>query len=157
MSEQRRVTPNVDPATEGRPAEGRPANVHQHDSSVGGLLRQLSREVPALFTKELALARAELTESVRATKRGLGSVATGGAVLLGGFIMLLLSAVYGLSTVLQPWLAALIVGAVVVVVGLIMVSAGKKKFEASSFRPERTMNAMHKDKEAVRGHVNEHP
>lgn len=125
----------------------------ENDTSVGGLLRQLTHEVPSLITKELALAKAEVSESLRATKAGAASVATGGAVLLGGFIMLLLSAVYGLSTVVAPWLAALIVGAVVVVVGLIMVSAGKKKFEASSFKPERTIHAVHKDKEAVKGHT----
>ncbi|WP_228145056.1 phage holin family protein, partial [Acinetobacter baumannii] len=57
-------------------------------------LRQLTREVPSLFTKELALAKAELSESIRATKAGAASVATGGAVLLAGFIVLLMSAVY---------------------------------------------------------------
>lgn len=123
------------------------------DSSVGGLLRQLTREVPSLFTKELALAKAELSESMRATKAGAASVATGGAVLLAGFIILLMSAVYFLSTLMEPWLAALIVGGVVVVIGLIMVSAGKKKFEASSFKPDRTINSLHKDKEVVRGHA----
>ncbi|XKE86268.1 phage holin family protein [Stutzerimonas chloritidismutans] len=125
----------------------------ENDTSVGGLLRQLTQEVPSLVTKELALAKAELSESIRATKAGAASVATGGAVLLGGFIVLLLSAVYGLSKVMEPWLAALIVGGVVVVIGLIMVSAGKKKFEASSFKPERTIHSVNKDKEAVRGHT----
>lgn len=123
------------------------------DSSVGGLLRQLTREVPSLFTKELALAKAELSDSMRATKAGAASVATGGAVLLAGFIILLMSAVYFLSTLMEPWLAALIVGGVVVVIGLIMVSAGKKKFEASSFKPDRTIHSLHKDKEVVRGHA----
>ena len=89
----------------------------------------------------------------RATKAGAGSVATGGAVLLGGFIVLLMSAVYGLSNVVEPWLAALIVGAVVVVIGMIMVSSGKKKFQASSFKPERTIHSVNKDKEAVKGHT----
>jgi xanthine/uracil permease len=125
----------------------------ENDSSVGGLLRQLTHEVPSLITKELALAKAELSESIRATKAGAASVATGGAVLLGGFIVLLMSAVYGLSKVMEPWLSALIVGGVVVVIGLIMVSAGKKKFEASSFKPERTIHSVNKDKEAVKGHT----
>lgn len=142
MSEQRKLnTPHE------------PASNPQSDTSVGGLLRQLTHEVPSLITKELALAKAELSESLRATKAGAASVASGGAVLMGGFIMLLLAAVYGLSEVMAPWLAALIVGGVVTVIGLIMVSAGKKKFEASSFKPERTIHSMNKDKEAVRGHT----
>lgn len=125
----------------------------EQDTSVGGLLRQLTREVPSLFTKELALAKAELSESLRATKAGAASVATGGAVLLAGFIILLLAAVYFLATMMEPYLAALIVGGVVMVIGLIMVSAGKKKFEASSFKPDRTLHSIQKDKEAVRGHA----
>lgn len=125
----------------------------EHDNSIGGLLRQLTREVPSLFTKELALAKVELSESLQATKAGAASVATGGAVLLAGFFILLMSAVYFLSTMMEPWLAALIVGVVVVVIGMIMVSAGKKKFEASSLKPDRTIHSLQKDKEAVRGHA----
>lgn len=144
MSEPRKVsTPHTD----------QPTTRTETDTSVGGLLRQLTHEVPSLITKELALAKAELTESIRATKAGAGSVATGGAVLLGGFIILLMSAVYGLSNIMEPWLAALIVGVVVVVIGMVMVSAGKKKFQASSFKPERTIHSMNKDKEAVKGHT----
>lgn len=127
--------------------------VRNDDTSVGGLLRQLTHEVPSLITKELALAKAEMSESIRATKAGAGSVATGGAVLLGGFIVLLMSAVFALSNVVEPWLAALIVGAVVVVIGMIMVSSGKKKFQASSFKPDRTIHSVNKDKEAVKGHT----
>ncbi len=144
MSEAHKTTTPITPEPGMRP---------ESDSSVGGLLRQLTHEVPSLITKELALAKAEMTESIRATKAGAASVASGGAVLLGGFIILLMSAVYGLSEVMAPWLAALIVGGAVVVIGLIMVSAGKKKFEASSFKPERTLHSMQKDKEAVRGHT----
>ena len=138
MNEQRNLNTPYEP--------GNP----EHDNSVGGLLRQLTREVPSLFTKELALAKAELNESLRATKAG---AARGGAVLLAGFIILLMSAVYFLSTMMEPWLAALIVGVVVVVIGMVMVSAGKKKFEASSLKPDRTIHSLQKDKEAVRGHA----
>ncbi|UIP34416.1 phage holin family protein [Stutzerimonas kunmingensis] len=141
MNEQRNLNTPYEP--------GNP----EYDNSVGGLLRQLTREVPSLFTKELALAKAELNESLRATKAGAASVATGGAVLLAGFIILLMSAVYFLSTMMEPWLAALIVGVVVVVIGMIMVSVGKKKFEASSFKPDRTIHSLQKDKEVVRGHA----
>jgi xanthine/uracil permease len=148
MSEARKTTTTTTTAS-----TLEPGTRTETDSSVGGLLRQLTHEVPSLVTKELALAKAELSESIRATKAGAASVATGGAVLLGGFIVLLMSAVYGLSNVMEPWLAALIVGGVVVVIGLVMVSAGKKKFEASSFKPERTIHSVNKDKEAVRGHT----
>ncbi len=122
---------------------------HENESSLVGLLRQLTREVPALFTKELALAKAELADSLDTTKTALGSLALGGAVMLAGLIIVLLSAVYGLSLYMQPWLAALIVGAVVMVIGYVMVQAGEKKMQGSTFKPERTLESLNKDKEMM--------
>lgn len=131
----------------------RPVSATEHDASVVGLLRQLSREVPALFTKELALAKAELQASLTTLKAGLATVAGGAIVLLAGLIILLMSAVYGLSLVMAPWLAALIVGVVVMIIGLAMLQSGKKQFEPSHFKPDRTLEALNKDQEALRRKV----
>lgn len=99
--------------------------VQPEDASVVGLLRQLSREVPALFTKELALAKVELQSSLNTLKAGIAAVAGGAIVFLAGFIILLMSAVYGLSLFMAPWLAALIVGVVVMIIGFAMLQSGK--------------------------------
>ncbi|MEN5301051.1 MULTISPECIES: phage holin family protein [unclassified Pseudomonas] len=117
---------------------------------VGGLLRQLMREVPALFTKELALAKAELQHNLTSLKAGTAAVAAGAIVLLAGFVILLLAAVYALAMVIEPWLAALIVGAITVVVGFIMLQAGKKQFEPTHLSPERTLHAMQQDKDTLK-------
>lgn len=121
--------------------------------SIGTLLRQLTHDVPELVVKELALARGELTESMRETKAGIAAMVGGGAVLLSGLVVLLMSGVYALSNVVEPWLAALLVGGSVVVIGLVMVMGGKKKLEPSSFTPDRTLNQLHKDKDAIRAHT----
>nr|MBA2238751.1 phage holin family protein [Lysobacter sp.] len=78
-------------------------------------------------------------------------VATGGAVAASGLIVLMFAAVYALSEVMAPWLAALIVGAVGLLIGYAMVQAGKKKFDAEALRPERTLHSLDKDKNAIRG------
>ncbi|TBU93977.1 phage holin family protein [Phytopseudomonas dryadis] len=119
------------------------------EPSILGLLRQLTREIQVLFTKELALAKVELNQSLQATKAGIAAIAGGAIVLLSGFLMLLLSAVYGLSTIVAPWLAALIVGVVVILIGLAMLKIGQKQFAPSQLTPERTLDALQKDKEAV--------
>lgn len=131
----------------------RPAAAPENDASVVGLLRQLSREVPALFTKELALAKAELQASLTTLKAGIAGVAGGAIVLLAGFIILLMAVVYGLSMVMAPWLAALIVGVVVMIIGFTMLQSGKKQFEPSNFKPDRTLDALNKDQEALRRKV----
>lgn len=133
-----------------RTEEIRQASVNEHPTGIAGLIRQLGREVPSLLTKELALAKVEITESINATKAATASMAAGGAVLLAGLIILLQAAVYGLSQVMEAWLAALIVGVVVMAVGYMMVQAGKKKFAPTSFKPERTMHSLQKDKEAIK-------
>lgn len=128
-------------------------SVRQDDATIGGLLRQLTREVPELFTKELALAKAEMQQSLTTLKAGIAAVAGGAIVLLAGFIILLMAAVYGLGNVMQLWLAALIVGGITVIGGFIMLQSGKKQFEPSHFTPDRTLHAMQQDKEALKRKV----
>jgi hypothetical protein len=123
----------------------------EDDHSIGGLLKQLAREIPLLFTKELALAKSELRENLRATGAGVAAVATGGAVMLAGLVILLLAGVYGLSLVMPSWLAALIVGAAALVIGWVMVAAGKKQFEPDALKPDHTLHSLHKDAAAIRG------
>lgn len=129
------------------------ASMSDNDASVMGLLKQLTHEVPSLFTKELALAKAELQASLNTLKAGIAGVAGGAIVLLAGFIILLMSAVYGLSTMMAPWLAALIVGGIAVIIGFVMLQSGKKQFEPSHFKPDRTLDALNKDQEALRRKV----
>ena len=74
---------------------------------MGGLLRQLMREIPELFTQELALAKAELQRNLNALKAGTAAVAVGAIGRLAGFIILLLAAVYALSMVPCPGLQRL--------------------------------------------------
>lgn len=121
----------------------------EQDSSLGGLVRQLFHEVPALLSKEVALAKAEFGEALRGTRNAVAAMAGGAAVLMGGFIMLLVSAVFGLSLIVAPWLAALIVGVIACVIGAIMLQAAKKSIEPGHFAPERTINSLQKDKAAL--------
>lgn len=125
----------------------------ENETSALGLIRQLAHEVPALLSKELALAKAEIKQTVETAKAGIAAVGVGAIVMLAGLIIVLLSAVYALATIMQPWLAALIVGVVAMVVGFIMIQSGKKQFDASNLTPERTVNSLQKDKDAIRRKV----
>lgn len=121
--------------------------------SVPGLLRRLADEVSTLFAQELALLKSETTSAMHDVRSGIMSVATGGAITFLGAIFLLLAAVYGLSNVVEPWLAALIVGGVVTLIGLIMLLTGKKKVEPAAFRPRHTEASLRKDANMVRGEM----
>src|SRR5690554_5240223 len=110
------------------------------------LVKQLFDDLALLLRKELALAASEVGKSLKETKIGAAGLLSGAFVLNAGFLFLLAAATLGLAEVMSAWLAALIVGAVVTAVGLIMVQSGKKKFSAANFKPERTMDELRKDR-----------
>ena len=124
------------------------AQVRERESAIG-LLRRLVDEFSVLFRKEIALAKAEAVQSFSHLKAAAINIASGGAVLFAGLLVLLAAAVLGLSHVVADWLAALIVGGIVSIVGFVMINSGKNKFDSSFLKPERTQRALQQDKEMV--------
>src|SRR5690606_12381616 len=103
----------------------------------------------------LALLKVETTSAINDTRTGIASMAAGGAVLYAGFLFLLVSAVMALSQVMEPWLAALIVGGVVLIIGAIMLGSGKKKLEPGAFRPSHTQASLEKDRNMIKRSIHE--
>lgn len=137
----------------GQPHEGLNPDMSRTEkehSSVPSLIRQLTNEASSLFTKEISLARSEIRESVQEAKAGMMAMTSGGVVMVAGLFVLLMAAVYGLATILPLWASALIVGAVVTIIGFIMLKAGQSKLSAESFKPERTARELQKDRDTVR-------
>ena len=124
------------------------AQVRERESAIG-LLRRLVDEFSLLFRKEIALAKAEAVQSFSHLKAAAISMASGGAVLFAGLLVLLAAAVLGLSHVVADWLAALIVGGLVSIVGFVMINSGKNKFDSSALKPERTQRALQRDKDLL--------
>jgi xanthine/uracil permease len=110
------------------------------------LLSELAQETTTLVRKEVELAKAEMSEKVSQATTGAVSLAAGGMVAFAGLIFLLLAVTYYLATLMEPWLAALIVGGVVTVIGIILVSMGKSKLSARNLQPDRTIASLQDDK-----------
>ena len=119
--------------------------------STPGLLRRLMDDVGILVTQELALLKAEMGRSIGEMKAATVSIAMGGAVLFLGLIFLALAAVYALSNVVDPWLAALIVGGAITLIGAIMLATGRSKLKPTALAPRRTAESLRKDTEMVKG------
>ncbi len=125
---------------------GRPLDARLDGVTVLGLVRRLMDELATLFRQEMALATAELTGALGKLVAAVVSVAAGSAVLFAGFLVLLAAAVLGLAQVMAPWLSALIVGAVVSLIGLILVLVGRKAVDPSVLKPKRSPESLRKDK-----------
>lgn len=125
-------------------------------SSLGSLLSSLTNELTGLVRKEVELAKAEMSEKGAQAAGGVGSIAAAGGVLFSGFLVLLAAAVFGLNEVLPPettpWLSALIVGGIVLLIGFILLQSGRKKLKAQNLMPSRTMASFRNDRELAQQH-----
>lgn len=124
-------------------------NRERSGDSITDLVRNLATDLSTLLGKEVELAKYEVRESVSEVQTAVGAIATGTAIAAAGLVILLMSAVYGLSNVMEPWLAALIVGAAALLVGYLMVHSAKKALSADTIVPERTFESARKDKETL--------
>ena len=133
------------------------ASVPQQDRSLIGLFSDLWRETQTLVHQEAQLAKAELSEKVSQVTTGAGEIAAGGAVLFAGFIVLLFAAVGALQLMIDSehaiWIAPLVVGAVVMIIGYILLSRGRKQLTADSMVPERTVQSLQRDARLAKEHA----
>jgi hypothetical protein len=136
------------PPSSAKPVSPSPG-IDREPDSAAGLLSRLMGEVSTLFRKEIALAKAEVSEAASEAKAGAISLVAGGSIIFAAVLVLLAGIVLLLAEVMEAWLAALIVAAVVAIIGFVLIQSGKKKLDPASFKPERTQDALRKDKEIV--------
>lgn len=106
------------------------------------LFSELTQETMSLFRKEIQLARSELTDKARQAGRGAAEIAAGAVLLLVALGALAAAAILGLATVVQPWLAAVIVGVVLALIGGIVLSSGVSNVRTNRLAPHRTMDTL---------------
>jgi uncharacterized membrane protein len=103
-----------------------------------------------LAKQEAELAKHELGDRLNEAKRQAVPLTLGAVALIGGSLTLLAAAVLALGLVLPVWLAALLVGVVMVVVGGTSVWSGKTKLAHLSFTPEATLENVRRDVRAIK-------
>jgi uncharacterized membrane protein YqjE len=119
--------------------------------SVGELFSRLSEQSSRLVRSEIELAKAELSRKAKAGAIGAGLLA--GAALFGffAFAVLVTVVILALSYVVEPWLAALIVAVVLLVLAGVLALLGKKSLEKGvPPTPERTTENVKQDVQAVK-------
>ena len=119
-------------------------------ASVGELIGNVTRDLSTLMRQELALARAELKQE--ATKAGKAAGAYTGAGIAGWFVLLFLSIALwaGLSNVMDPGWAGLIVAAVWAVIAAVLYATGRAKMREVG-PPERTVDTLSSVPDALKG------
>jgi len=128
---------------------------NKDDRSLGQLLKELTSETSTLLRQEVDLAKTEMTEKASRLGANLGAVAVGGAVAFLGALALLAAVVYGLTALLEPfislrvavWLAPLLVGLILAVVGNGMIKKALETLKRESITPQKTTQSLQENKE----------
>jgi hypothetical protein len=119
----------------------------QQERSIGELFGQLTQDMTLLVRQEVQLARTEMSEKLSRFTTNLISVATGGFVAyLGGLALVaaLILAIRDLANISLA-LSALIVGAVLAIVGYVMLQRGVKELKRVDLAPRRTVETLKDD------------
>lgn len=127
----------------------RPAKAQ--DSSTSELIQQMSDQVTRLVRDELRLAQLEMTRKGKRAGLGIGAFGGSGILTLYAIGCLLAAAIIALATTVAPWLAALIIGA-----SLLIIAAGAALFGKAQLRkaippvPAHAVDSVKADVEEIK-------
>ncbi|MCL3863123.1 phage holin family protein [Actinotalea sp. K2] len=119
--------------------------------SIGELVATLSDKLSQLIRDEIRLAKAEMAEKAKHAAIGVGLFV--GAALLGFFALavLITTAILGLANAVPAWLAALIVGLVLLIIAAVLALLGKKAVsQGVPPVPERATEGVKRDVDAIK-------
>ena len=115
------------------------------EPSLGDLFTDLTGDMSELIRQEIRLAKTETEEKLRTATRSLISVLAGAILGYAGLIVLLFAAAAGLSLFMDLWLAHTIVGALVVLIGVILLMSGRNALKQISLTPDKTLETLKND------------
>lgn len=143
------TAPSSTPSRAVPPAADDPAS-----ATTGELVTRLSTQVSELVRGEMALARAELATKGKRAGVGAGLAGAGGVLALYGGGALVAAAVAGLALVLDVWLAALAVGAALLLLAGVLALAGRSSIRrATPPVPEEAVANARRDVDAVKERI----
>lgn len=132
-------------------------SVYQRESrSTAELIQQASDQVSRLIKDEMRLARAEVVGKGRQARTGAALFGVTGVMAFLGAAALVACVILALSIPWPGWLAALVVGAVLLFVAGVMGAIGSHRLRgALPPKPTQAFNSVRSDIDAVRSGVAE--
>jgi Putative Actinobacterial Holin-X, holin superfamily III len=117
------------------------------DRSLGEVFGQLTQDMTLLVRQEVQLARTELGEKISGATTKVISIAAGGLVAYVGALALVAALILALHDLagIAPWVSALIVGGLLVIVGYVMLQRGRRELKQTDLTPRRTVETLKDD------------
>jgi len=101
-----------------------------------------------LFRQHVEMLRAEVKQDLNRSKQAALLLGAGALVSFLGALLLLISVVYGVQALwpnLPHWACWAIVGAAVLIPGLVVLAAGQRILEMLNPLPEKSMQSLEED------------
>ena len=125
------------------------------DGSIKSLWTQLSSGVTDLFQSEIRLFKTEISEKTDQITKALLAIFGGLFIALAALVILLQALVVALSDNMDPALAALLVGAVAAIIGLVLVLGGARGLKPENLEHRRTTSELRRDQNLVKEHMHD--
>ena len=132
-------------------SEARRESASQH--SLGEILSGVAGDIQGLVRGEIALARAELDQSLHRILIGAIWLLGGALVAFAGLVVVLQGVAAALATVLPTWAASLIIGVVIVAIGGLFARSGLSKISLKTLTPNRTAANLQQDARVLKEHT----
>jgi hypothetical protein len=116
-----------------------------HNKSLGELFSDLTRDVSNLMRQEVQLAKTEMTQNVSRAAKNAGMLIGAGALAFFAVQALIAAAILALAQVVAPWLAAVIVGAALLVIAGVFAMIGLSALKKGSLAPKETVRTIQED------------
>jgi drug/metabolite transporter (DMT)-like permease len=128
--------------------------IQEDNRSIPGLLTGLVDQVTTLLRKEAQLAKSEMSDKLTQVSAAAGALAVAAALLIAGLVLLLQAAAVWLTRFdLSPVTAMALVGAVVVIIGMLMLMKGISSLKPANLAPKRSMEQMQRNVDTVREQI----
>lgn len=135
------------------PSEGRGGENANTERAFKDVLVELWGNTETLVRQEASLAKAEFELKANKIKDEVKTeamaLAAGGALLFAGLLGIVAAAILLLNEVMAAWVAALLVGAVLIAIGYALTKR-KTKITAADMKPSRTMRSVREDAHTFR-------
>lgn len=123
------------------------------EPTVGELFSRLTQESSLLVRQEVQLAKVEMREKAQQYARDSATVIAGGVVALLAAMTLVAFLVLALGQFIDLWLSALIVGAVLAAVALVLIQVGLSKLKENDPVPQRTVQSVRETQEWLKQQI----
>ena len=112
------------------------------ERTVPEVLQNIGANIQEIVRSEFRLAKTEVEEAATKAKGAAVSLGIGAVLTFYALGFILLAAVSALSIVIAFWMAALVVGIVLAVLGSTFMSSGRKKLKHVHPVPERATETL---------------